>query len=288
MKKIIKKIFEGFTHFLGRITGKYYFEDYVRVYPGGARFNKIGKRVKTTQNDINNYLNHTKFYGFASQFVQGKKVADVGCGSGYGCEILKKAGAVYVHGYDVSKASINFATSHYSKEISDFSIASITDMKIVKDNSYDIVVNSEVMEHIKEYENMEYKAIEELKRITASNGLIIVATPNTEMFPDHGFSYEEINKLFSTNFKEYCIFENALFPLSGNEGELWKQRLANGKTGVIISEAINFDETDKLSGSVSDVKVGIPAGTYSFANFMVNTTLLHNTHSWVVLAINNK
>jgi len=30
-------------------------------------------------------LNHLKFYRFAAQFVRGKRVGDIGCGSGYGC-----------------------------------------------------------------------------------------------------------------------------------------------------------------------------------------------------------
>ncbi len=287
MKKVLKKIFESFTHLIGRLNGKYYFEDFVRVYPDAIRFNKLGKRIPTTKNDINNLLNHTKFYKFAAQFVKDKKVADVGCGSGYGCEILKKSGGSYVHGFDVSKASIDFAKSRYSVKIADFSIASITDMNVVDDNSYDISINSEVMEHIKEY-NMEYKAVEELKRITKNEGLIIVATPNTEMFPGHGFDFDEIDNLFKKNFSKYCIFENALYRSSGVEGDKWKQRLTSGQTGIIVSENINFDETCILPGPVCKAKIGISPGEFPFENYNVNTTLLHNTHSWIVLAINNK
>lgn len=134
IKKLAKKVVDGLTHVVGKITGKYYFEDYVRVYPGGIRFNRLGQKVKTTKNDLNNLLNHQKFYRFAAQFVAGKKVADVGCGSGYGCEILKTSGASYVHGYDISSFSIKFATDHYSKDVADFSITSITDMSIVKES----------------------------------------------------------------------------------------------------------------------------------------------------------
>ena len=111
--------------------------------------------MPANKNDINNYLNHCKFYGFVAQFVNEKRVADVGCGSGYGAEILKNSGAGYIHGFDLSKSSINFATEKYSKA-AEFSIATITDMNTVSDNSFDVTISSEVMEHIKEY-NMEIK-----------------------------------------------------------------------------------------------------------------------------------
>lgn len=286
MKQIILKIYETITHFIGRLTKKYYYEDYVRVYPDQIKYNRFGKKMSANKNDINNYLNHRKFYGFVGQFAKGKRVADVGCGSGYGVEILKNCGAAYIHGFDLSKSSISFATSRY-KNLADFSIASITDMNIVKDDSFDIVISSEVMEHIKEY-NMESKAIEELKRIAVNGGLIIIGTPNIEMSPNHGFSFDEINDFFKNHFTNYCIFENALFPLSGSEFKLWKERVRNNKTATIISQNINFDETYMRPDINFEVKKGIESGFYNFANYKVDTTLLHNTHSWVVLAENAK
>lgn len=151
-----------------------------------------------------------------------------------------------------------------------------------------MTINSEVMEHIKEYKDMEYKAIEELKRITVKDGLIIIATPNTEMFPGNGFDFDEIDALFKKNFNKYIIFENALYRSSGKEGDLWQARAARRNTGTIVSEAINFDETCVQVGPECKVKEEIPAGIFNFAYYNMDTTLLHNSHSWMVLAINNK
>ena len=80
-------------HLKARITRGYYYEDYKRVYPDGIAFAADGTRKDATEDSINNFLNHRKFYLFASQFVGEKRVADVGCGSGYGCQILKEKGA---------------------------------------------------------------------------------------------------------------------------------------------------------------------------------------------------
>jgi 2-polyprenyl-3-methyl-5-hydroxy-6-metoxy-1,4-benzoquinol methylase len=283
MKRLGNKALNYFTHFIGKISGKYYFEDYVRVYPDGLVLNRLGMKKKATKRHLNNYLNHCKFYQFASQFVKNKKVYDVGCGSGYGSKIIKESGSASVNGYDISKSSIRYAKSHYSN-YGTFNICSITDMSQVVNDSSDVTISSEVLEHIKEY-NMEQRAIDELKRITKSKGLIIIGTPNTELLNDHGFSYDEINGLFSKNFSHYCIFENAFVPFDENK-KLWAKRLEEKNTGVIISELINIEESCIADGCIPELKHGLEPGTYNFESYEIDTKLLHNTHSWVIVAIN--
>jgi len=283
MKTLIIKVLEVFTHLIGRISGRYYFEDYIRVYPNGLAFNRLGKKRESTKHDLNNYLNHYKFYRFVGQFVNNKKVVDVGCGSGYGSKILKECGSISYDGFDISKSSIKYAKSHFI-DYGTFGISSITDISQVADSSYDITINSEVMEHIKEY-NMEQRAIDELKRITKNKGLIIIGTPNSELLNDHGFSYDEINGLFFKNFLHYCIFENAFIPFGENK-KAWTKRLEEKNTGVIISELINIEESCIPDGYTPELKHGIEVGTYNFEDYKIDTKLLHNTHSWVIVAIN--
>lgn len=281
MNKSIKKIL---THFVGKISGKYYFEDYVRVYPKGLAFNKFGKKRNMSENDLKNFLNHCKFYQFAAQFVNKQKVADVGCGSGYGSKILKEHGAVSYNGYDISKSAIKYAKSNFNY-YGKFSIASITDMSIVADNFFDVTICSEVLEHIKEYE-MESQAISELKRITKNNGLIIIATPNNELLVNHGFSFDELNNLFKSYFSQYCIFENAFIP-AGEKRILWDQRLRDKTTGIIVTESVNIDETVIFDGNIPEIKQGLEPGLFKFADYEIDTKLLHNTHSWIVIATKN-
>lgn len=280
---LARKLYESLTHFIGRVTGKYYFEDHVRVYPDGLKFDRFGRKVEQSENDRKNYLNHRKYYHFVAQFVSGKNVADIGCGSGYGCEILHTAGAGRVCGADISTESIAFARANYG-EIAEFSVQGITDLHGFPDAFFDITTCSEVMEHIKEY-GMEGRALSELRRITAPGGLIIVGTPNSEMLGGHGFSFEEMDSLFRDQFTTYCIFENALVP-TGEGRVAWEGRVAAGRTGVVITEEINLSETVLENDVNPGIKVGIAAGMFSFAEYEVNTGLLHNTHSWIVLAQN--
>lgn len=280
---ILIKLWNRLTHLWGSLSGKYYFEDFVRVYPGGIRLSYLGLSKPSSANDIKNFLNHQKFYSFAAQFAHGAVVADIGCGSGYGGALLRKAGgASRVCGTDISKHAVRFAKEHYG-ELAEFSVQGITGLALYPDGLFDLVVCSEVLEHIKEY-NKEDKAVEEVKRITRLGGVVVFGTPNKELLGNHGFFFNEIDGLIQRHFRHYSVFENALVPF-GSSRQLWEDRLAEGRTGTIVTQALKLNETVLPEGVTPEVKVGIPAGIYRVGKLAVDTTLLHNTHSWVVVAI---
>lgn len=285
IKRTLYQLYAMLPHLIGRVTGSHYFEDFIRVYPNGIAYYPFGLRRTATQKDLNNFRNHYKFYVFAAQFVKGKRVADVGCGSGYGCELLKQRGAAQVYGCDMSRQSIAFAQSRYGA-FAEFTRQSITDMKGYPDDFVDVSISSEVLEHIKEY-GMEEQAILELKRITRKEGLLVVATPNSEMLGDHGFYFSEIAALFGKHFSRYCIFENAFVPF-GDAKSGWERRLERGEVGIIVSELINLDESVVPEGVIPEIKRGLAPGNFRFGDYDLDTTLLHNTHSWVILGMNDK
>lgn len=281
-------IYRRITHIFGRLTKKYYFEDYVRVYPDNLVFDAFGRRREATEGDRMNFLNHQKFYKFAAQFVTGKVVCDIGCGSGYGCKILKDSGASAVYGTDISRASISYAKAKFG-QYAEFNIQTCTNLKLYGHDSFDITVCSEVLEHLKEY-SMEDITLEEIRRVTKNNGLIILVTPNSELLGKHGFSFAELSSLLNRHFQSFVTFENALVPFNPDSRRKWKERLTNNKTGVIVSEDINLSET-VLPPNVEEsgilLKEGISAGTYKLKNIDINTKLLHNTHSFAVIIVND-
>jgi 2-polyprenyl-3-methyl-5-hydroxy-6-metoxy-1,4-benzoquinol methylase len=281
-KSIFSKLWNSITHLWGKLTGRYYFEDFIRVYPDGLTYSRLGVQKTASNNELKNFLNHCKFYVFTAQFVKDSVVADIGCGSGYGCAILKNAGAARVCGADISRPAISFAKSHYG-DLARFSIQSITDLNHYEDDTFDVVISSEVLEHIKEY-SKEDLAVNEVRRITKSGGVIVFGTPNTEMLTDHGFSHAEIDALMSRHFEKYCIFENALVPF-GESRKLWEQRLAKKQTGVMVAQAIHLTETVLPESVVPELKKGINPGIYQLNGLQINTKILHNTHSWIIVAI---
>lgn len=273
------------SHIIGAVSGKYYFEDYIRVYPENIKFNKYGKRIKPEKNDLNNFLNHLKFYRFASQFIDSKHVADIGCGSGYGCDFMLKNGASSVSGTDISKAALQYARGKYGDKIK-FTLQTAVDLKEYADDTFDVITCSEVLEHLKEYKKEEV-AVSEMKRITKNNGLIILGTPNSELLKKHGFSYDEINAVFLKNFSEYIIFENAFIPFENKES--WFERKEQHKTGFIVSQNIDMKESVLPRDTIAECKKGMTAvKDYNFNGVLIDLTLLHNTHSWIVIAKNGK
>jgi len=220
LKRMVKANYQWLAHLIGRMSGRYYVEDYVRVYPEQIAFSRLGRRRQARDDEVRNYLNHCKFYRFASQFVPGKSVVDVGCGSGYGCALLANSGSREVYGCDISRQALRFAKQRYGT-IAQFSEQGITDLRLYADSAFDVTISSEVLEHIKEY-GLAGRAVEELKRITATGGIVVVGTPNSELLGDHGFFYDEIRNLFSAKFKSFVVFENALVSLSDQTGNVGK------------------------------------------------------------------
>jgi 2-polyprenyl-3-methyl-5-hydroxy-6-metoxy-1,4-benzoquinol methylase len=284
MKKFFVNFSNALSHFYGSISRKYYSEDFVRVYPNGESIDRHGRQEPVTPGSSNNFLNHRKVYLFAAQFAQGATAADIGCGSGYGSALLKKAGAIRVCGTDASKQAVRFAREHYGDAV-EFSVQGITNMRLYSNHQFNLIVCSEVLEHIKEY-GKENQALEEIKRIARPSGIIIIGTPNSELLGSHGFHFDEMDALMKKHFTQYCIFENALVPVESSR-ELWERRLAEGRTGVIVTEAINLDETVLTTGVNPQIKKGIPAVIYHLGNLEIDTTLLHNTHSWAIVALND-
>ena len=270
---------------LAKISGRNYVEDFVRVYPNELVYNEKGESVSYTSEHHSNFLNHCKFYEFASQYLdKGKSVVlDAGCGSGYGTKILKEGGAAEVHAFDLSSHAIEFAHRNFS-DFADFRTCGITDLAVYEGKEFDLVTCSEVLEHIKEY-GREREALIQLRNVMKPGGMLVLGTPNDEMLPNHGFSYREMEDLLKEVFSQYLILENALLPPS-QRLHLWESRLAAGDTGFCVAQEINFDETVSDEAISSEIcKPGREAGEFERNGIKVNTQNLHNTHSWVVLAM---
>ncbi len=282
LKSILLTAWHVYAQFIGNVTRRYYVEDYVRVYPDGLVLNRLGFTKEATAFHLNNFLNHRKFYLLASQFVNGCRVADIGCGSGYGAALLKEAGASLVEGADISRHAIAYATAHYS-HLARFSIQNATKLARYADEQFDVVVCSEVLEHLKEYER-ERAAVAEMNRVLKPGGLLVLGTPNSEMLPDHGFEFEELRTLMLGTFPAVCIFENALVP-EGQGRSRWERRAAEGRHGILVEQDIDLSETALLNrAEPPQIKRGSEGGVIRVLGIDVDTSLLHNTHSWVVLA----
>jgi len=100
-----------------------------------------------------------------------KKTLDIGCGSGYMGHLIKKFDPdVVIHGLDVSEHAIS--------QIKDYDKAyflNIDENNIPEpDNDFDLVVCSDVIEHIYDVDH----CLNEIKRILKPGAKAIITTPN--------------------------------------------------------------------------------------------------------------
>ncbi|MCC6544981.1 MAG: class I SAM-dependent methyltransferase [Nitrospirae bacterium] len=150
---------------------------------------------------------HLDRYNFVTQFVKGKKVLDIACGTGYGCSLLQSADSLYILGIDISHEAIRHAKSNYKAQNLDF-IMSSADTIGVLSKVFDIVISFETIEHLERY--MDF--LKEIKRVLNDGGMFVVSTPNKKYStPDnpyhlHEFFYDEFYKLLTNLFKNVVIY----------------------------------------------------------------------------------
>jgi 2-polyprenyl-3-methyl-5-hydroxy-6-metoxy-1,4-benzoquinol methylase len=255
----------------GRACGRTYVEDYVRVYPDGYQYYPFGVRRRQASETRRNFVNHRRFYEFCAQFAGDRVVYDIGCGSGHGLGTLAGAGPGALAGCDLSRHAVAYARRRYG------ALATITRQDAVEleyeDQVADVAICSEVLEHVRDY-GCEARLLRGLARITRPGGLVILSTPNLEVSPGHGFAYRELSALIADRFEHALLFENKLW-LDERSRRAYEARRERGEVGLLSSCPV---EGGKPSPENTE---RVTLGPYT-----VDTSRLHNTHSFVVVALN--
>jgi 2-polyprenyl-3-methyl-5-hydroxy-6-metoxy-1,4-benzoquinol methylase len=155
-----------------------------------------------------NFFNHLKVYKFAAQFAVGKRVLDVGSGTGYGSDYLADF-ASSVTGIDYSRQAIRLSKKRYARP--KFLLMDAHELAFPA-ASFDFIVSTENFEHLPR----QAAHLREVRRVLAPGGLAMIATPNPQVtegpnkFHHKENSYEELCALFASDFAEVEIVENSL------------------------------------------------------------------------------
>ncbi|HEY2536031.1 MAG TPA: class I SAM-dependent methyltransferase [Solirubrobacteraceae bacterium] len=107
---------------------------------------------------------HAARYLWAMPRVDGHRVADLGCGTGYGSYLLSWSGATAVVGVDVSPEAIAYGQEHYAGV--DYRVGDLTDPVTLPDA--DVAVCFEVLEHIAFPERVLASALSRYERLLLS------------------------------------------------------------------------------------------------------------------------
>jgi ubiquinone/menaquinone biosynthesis C-methylase UbiE len=168
------------------------------------------------------YAEHVTRYIAAQPITKGKIVLDIASGSGYGTKLLSES-AKFVYGVDVNETAINYSKKNYAAKNIEYLTGDGESIPL-EDNSVDVVVTFETIEHIKDYK----KFMTEVKRVLKDDGLAIISTPNDIEFSEgnhfhlHEFEYEELISLVKQHFKNVDSYFQSTWKhvAVGSENEL--------------------------------------------------------------------
>lgn len=149
---------------------------------------------------------HLTRYVFAARHAAGRRVLDAGCGMAYGCDVLARAGAVAVTGVDVAQAPLDAAAPHREPVVK-LQRGDLRALTGIQDASFDLVVCFEVLEHVAEQEAV----LDELTRVLAPGGLLVVSSPNRDTYPEGNPHHvrelipSELNELLAARFAHVSL-----------------------------------------------------------------------------------
>jgi 2-polyprenyl-3-methyl-5-hydroxy-6-metoxy-1,4-benzoquinol methylase len=158
------------------------------------------------------FLKQKKAYQFASQFCNDKFVLDYGCGSGYGSQFLSNY-AKEIIGVDINATAIEFCKKYINLPNLHFRIVEPKFPTLFEDETFEVIVSFQVIEHIKDAKSY----LVELKRLLKKHGTLIITTPNRKyrLFPmqkpwnnEHftEYNYKNLRNILKKIFSQIQIF----------------------------------------------------------------------------------
>jgi ubiquinone/menaquinone biosynthesis C-methylase UbiE len=208
------------------------------------------ERLSTLQTDAI-MAEHLHRYALALELTKGKDVLDLASGEGYGSYLLStKANKTF--GVDISSQAISHAKQKYIAKNLEFLVGNAFEIPLL-DNSIDLIVSFETIEHHDQHERM----MEECKRVLKQDGLMIISSPdklNYSDIPNYKNPYH-IKELYLSEFKILLkkYFKNIA---------LLNQVYFNGS----VIESLNCQNSEIM----------IFDGTYDKLNSTKNITPLYN------------
>lgn len=210
-----------------------------------------GERLVPGAVDIELETEHRLRYKFAAQLVQGKRVLDAACGTGYGSAILAQ-NALSVCGVDISQDAITYAEDRYTSSGTQFFCGSVTNLPF-DDGSFDVVVSYETLEHIDSRSQELF--FEEIIRVLTDDGILVMSTPNKEVYDKRGEnafhvcerSFAEFSEMLSSKFVNVRFFSQ--------QWETGVYISSCGECEALIDTALQMEAAEYLIAVCSDMDI---------------------------------
>ncbi len=161
-----------------------------------------GERFVPGIEDTKLETEHYQRYLSVRSLIKDKVVLDAACGEGYGSNIIASV-AKHVTGVDIDEDTIERAKSNYGSQSNISFLQASIEALPVPDNSVDVVVSFETIEHVPE--EVQHKFLQEISRVLKQDGLLVMSTPNKEIYSDmHGYQNEfHVREFYCDEFLEF-------------------------------------------------------------------------------------
>ena len=144
-------------------------------------------------------------YRFCNDYIQGREILDIPCGTGWGTSLLK--GYSRCHGVDIAADAVAYASAHYARPGRlEFQVGDMANIPL-PDDSLDVVICLEGFEHVTRETGSAFVA--EARRLLRRDGLLIMTCPvlnergEDSGNPFHLYEYpeEELISILNENFR---------------------------------------------------------------------------------------
>jgi len=179
-----------------------------RIYSDGRQ--RVEKRSdwRSTEEYLS-YLRHFAAYRFAEDYARGKRVLEVGCGTGYGSEHLSQVAGSIVS-IDQWKEGIASCHRSLSNDKMSFIPANALNLPF-EDDAFDVVISFQVIEHFSPDDCPRF--LQEIKRALKKGGIFLATTPNSNLRllplqkqrnPEHmrEYNHRTLRRLLEAHFEE--------------------------------------------------------------------------------------
>jgi len=170
-----------------------------------------GERVIPGEVNDDLWAEHIARYTFAARYVSGRRVLDIGCGTGYGVAELSHTARAII-GIDSAHEAVHYAREHYMLPNANFIQASATALPFPGE-AFDLATAFEVIEHLDDWRRL----LVEARRVLGPKGIFLVSTPNTLYYAEsrardgpnpfhvHEFEFAEFRDALSEFFPSVSI-----------------------------------------------------------------------------------
>jgi SAM-dependent methyltransferase len=194
-------------------------------------------------------------YLWAAQTARNRVVLDAGCGSGYGSRLLADGGAREVIGVDLARAVLEMATPGMPESVR-LQTGDLRKLEF-EDDRFELVVCFEVIEYVES----PLAVLDELIRVLAPGGLLLISSPNRDAYQPgnpyqpHEFGPAElegalavrlshVQRLRQHDYVLSALMTSDVTDRQGRGGDIVLQRLASDTPGDEIYTVAMASDAD--------------------------------------------